>query len=115
MLKTLLFEGAGWDKADSCGDVGNCRIRTRLTNNKGKVIYLEMSTGVKDRGGFVWHCFENHCNEKSDFRELESQNFIWSKKHILDFVNYYLDCSFDVLEVDNTGALDVHASKKALC
>ena len=43
-MKTLIFEGAGWSEADTSKgtDVTNCRIRTRIRNNEGRVIYLEM-------------------------------------------------------------------------
>src|SRR4051812_34013073 len=41
--KTLVFEGAGWDgTAKQFPDIGNCRIRTRLKNDQGIVIYLEI-------------------------------------------------------------------------
>ena len=43
-MKTLIFEGAGWAGADisKATDVTNCRIRTCLRNNSGRVIYLEI-------------------------------------------------------------------------
>ncbi len=113
MIKTLLFEGAGWENSKQSRDVGNCRIRTRLKNNKDKVIYLEMAHGIKS--GFVWHCFEWDCNEKSDLRKFEGQGFVWDKYSILNFVNHYLDCSFDNLEVDNTGNVSPHTTCLPLC
>ena len=43
-MKTLVFEGAGWAGADTSKrtDVTNCRIRTRIKNREGRIIYLEM-------------------------------------------------------------------------
>jgi len=36
-MRTLYFEGAGWDKADvSIATIGNCRCRTAFKNDEGK-------------------------------------------------------------------------------
>jgi len=37
MKNKLIFEGAGWNKAES-NNVGNCRIRTRLKNKDNLII-----------------------------------------------------------------------------
>lgn len=112
MNKTLIFEGAGWEKASSASDIGNCRIRTRIKNNDGEIIYLEMSHGVK--GGWVWHCFERDCNETSKWRKLEHKNFVWDKRNLIAFVNQNLNCSFTSLDVQNDG-VRVHDTEKPLC
>lgn len=52
-MKTLYFEGAGWSDTDSSTNVGNCRIRTAFTNDDGRQIYLEMSSG-KERARNLW-------------------------------------------------------------
>lgn len=126
MNKTLIFEGAGWDKCDSCTDVGNCRIRTRIRNNNGEIIYLEMMGREKsnysenernwpDFVGFVSHCHikDNDC---SKYRELEKgMRIAWTAKAVLAFVNYNLNCSFDSLRVVNDGTIAVHSTKLPLC
>lgn len=133
---TLVFEGAGWDGADISKEsgVGNCRIRTRIRNNDGRLIYLEM-TGIRFTGkqipswakgftfaGSVDHCF--YCDSEWDERRGHSSelshigrkiNFEYSKESILNFVNEYLKCSFNSLEVVNGGSIRVHDTKEPLC
>lgn len=124
-MKTLTFEGAGWDAAENNG-VGNCRIRTRLTNKEGKLIYLEMSghaTGKSSTpsqkkfpfAGHVSHCFENDCNEHSKMRLLESKPFHYTKENILAMVNKELNCDYMELTVINDGSVRVHDTELALC
>lgn len=113
-MKTLNFEGIGWNKSDSNGDVGNCRIGATLKNLKGKEIYLEL-TGIKPHkympeklkyyeiAGFVSHCFEtkDHKTSYTDgLSELEKSIFEWSKENILKFVNTELDCDFENINID---------------
>jgi hypothetical protein len=124
MNKTLVFEGAGWDKCDSATDIGNCRIRTRIRNNAGEVIYLEMMgresnfrerhEGAADFIGFVQHCHIND-NDTSKYRKFENGTRIkWDAKTLLEWVNKNLNCSFISLDVQNNG-VRVHDTKLPLC
>lgn len=123
MNNTLIFEGAGWEKSSSASDIGNCRIRTRIKNNEGEIIYLEMmgvEKQVRDGGpgliGYISHCFVGtDCNEsKSQYRKLENNSLIWDAKHLLKWVNKNLNCSFNALDVQNDG-VRVHDTKLPLC
>lgn len=135
-MKTLIFEGAGWEEAESSilSGVGNCRIRTRIKNNIGRVIYLEM-------GGFevsknekremyknlnfashVNHCFYNDAkwdtrsNHSAGLRHIEhTATFEYNKENVLKFVNENLNCSFDNIEVINDNSVRVHDTKEPLC
>lgn len=110
-MKTLIFEGAGWNGSESCGDVGNCRIRTTFLDDAGDEIYLEMN-GIKTHkwvlekmkqfniAGYVAHCFSKNKLIDRDLRAFEhAEYFEWSKENILKFVNEKLGCSFDAIEV----------------
>jgi hypothetical protein len=127
MNKPLIFEGAGWDKTESATDIGNCRIRTRIKNNNGEIIYLEMMGREKskygkhekdwpDFVGFVSHCFVGEdCNLPSKYRKLELGTRIsWDAKTLLEWVNFNLNCSFTSLDVQNNG-VRVHDTKAPLC
>ena len=121
MSKKLLFEGAGWEKAES-NDVGNCRIRTRIKNNEGRVIYLEMGT-CNRQGNFlqihISHCFDvkdqesNHTKDLCQFEGVQYHKY--TKANILQFVNRELNCSFDEMEVINDNSIRVHDTKNPLC
>ena len=133
--KTLIFEGAEWADADTskATDVGNCRIRTRIRNNKGRVIYLEMlccnynnsktkPTWAKNLD-YVTHidfCFyedakwDKNMNFSKELAPLTKMHFEYNKDNILKFVNNYLDCSFDNMEVINEG-LYVFRNDNPLC
>ena len=123
MNKTLIFEGAGWDKASSASDIGNCRIRTRIKNNVGEIIYLEMmgrerqlprEKDCPDFVGFVSHCHIND-NDTSKYRKLETGTRIkWDTKTLLEWVNENLNCSFNSLDVQNDG-VRVHDTILPLC
>jgi hypothetical protein len=125
MNKPLIFEGAGWDKTESATDIGNCRIRTRIKNNAGEVIYLEMMGREKTRYknshekdwpdfvGFVQHCHIND-NDTSNYRKFEGNRFKWDAKTLLEWVNKNLNCSFTSLDVQNDG-VRVHDTEKPLC
>lgn len=112
-MKTLIFEGAGWSKSDSSGDVGNCRIRSTFLNDKGQEIYLEL-IGVKTHrysvpsrqkftiGSHVSHFFYTIDKDSGHSRALsghESAAFEWTKDNILKFVNDRAGCSFGAIEV----------------
>lgn len=110
-MSTLIFEGAGWAKAEHHG-VGNCRIRTRIKTERYGVVYLEMSSGIDEVGrttGCINHLYtgddENTCRA---FPGRKNGRFMWSKEGILLNVNYTLKTNFDTLEVDNKD-LYVHA------
>lgn len=135
IMKTLIFEGAGWEKAESSivSGVGNCRIRTRIRNNEGRVIYLEMSGFIHSGNnkpqfakgfsvvGHTSHCFyadsewdsNRSCSE--NLSSKERGHFEYSKENILKWVNENLNCSFDNMEVINDNSVRVHDTKEPLC
>ena len=133
-MKTLIFEGAGWDGAESGieSGVGNCRIRTRIRNNIGRVIYLEMG-GFKTSkhsplcykdlniASHVDHCFYDDAKWDSNsgyspmLREITRGGFEYNKENIIKFVNEKLNCSFDELQVINDNSVRVHNTEQPLC
>lgn len=118
----LIFEGAGWEKAPS-SDVGNCRIRTRLVNDDGVTIYLEIHGCERtkytarpfDFTGYASHCYAADCNESSEWKRLEGKPFSYTAAGLLAWVNENLRCSFTQLEVVNDGSAAVHETEGALC
>lgn len=136
-MKTLIFEGAGMEGADSSilSGVGNCRIRTRIRNNNGRVIYLEMGGIIFDKKskytpeyakpfdffGSVDFCFYDDAkwdarrNYSKELKEIERKYFEYNKETILKFVNDNLNCSFDKIEVINDNSVLVHDTKEPLC
>jgi len=135
-MKTLIFEGAGWADADTskATDVGNCRIRTRLRNNSGRVIYLEMgcchfenpkfapeyAKGLNYATHFdhLFYSDSNWDNRRNFSRELQplaNIHFEYNKDNILKFVNEKLNCSFDNIVIYNNGEVRVHNSEEPLC
>jgi len=130
-LNTLIFEGAGWAKAEH-NSVGNCRIRTRIRNKDGRLIYLEMGVTQFSKTlvpkyaeglNFVARIDDCHyCDAKWDSRRSRSKelnhlnlkHFEYTKENILAFVNENLNCSFDNIEVINEG-LFVHGTEEPLC
>ena len=114
----LLFEGAGWDKAEHNG-VGNCRVRTRIKNLDGDLIYFECTSLKKHQDfiGYVSHCFNNK-DEKSNYtrelKHIERLTFKYTGEGLLNFVNKHLNCDFKSVEVNNID-LRVHNTKLALC
>ena len=124
MKQTLIFEGAGWEKASSASDIGNCRIRTRIRNNAGEIIYLEMNGREKSKYdkneknypdfiGWVQHCYIED-DDRSKYRKFEGARFSWGAKTVLEWVNENLNCSFNSLDVQNDG-VRVHDTKLPLC
>lgn len=121
----LVFEGAGWDKTESATDIGNCRIRTRIKNRAGEIIYLEMMGREKskfnknelnwpDFVGFVSHCHIKD-NDLSKYRQLEKgMQLSWDAKSLLQWVNKNLNCAFTALDVQNDG-VRVHDTELPLC
>ncbi|OME55409.1 hypothetical protein BSK59_13095 [Paenibacillus odorifer] len=136
-MKTLIFEGAGWEIAESAivSGVGNCRIRTRIRNCDGRLIYLEMGCNMYSsekktpefaKGfkvmGYVSHCF--YADSEWDSSRSHSTNlynyelshyFEFSPESIIKWVNEELNCSFDELKVINDNSVRVHDTKEALC
>lgn len=132
LLKTLVFEGAGC-LGTGTQEVPNCRIRTRIKNNEGRLIYLELG-GVKFEGkkapqsekgfnisGRIDHVF--YCDSYWDDKRNHSAGldtaalkkpFEYDKKTILKLVNENLNCSFEDLAVINDG-IRVHDTEEPLC
>ena len=134
--KTLIFEGAGWVDADisKATDVSNCRIRTRLRNNSGRVIYLEMGCCHFENPKFtpkyakglnyathIDHLF--YCDSEEDNKNCFSKglepltniSFEYNKENILKFVNEKLNCSFEDMVVYNNNEVRVHDTTEPLC
>lgn len=66
-VKTLYFEGAGWEKAErSINTIGNCRIRTAFHLDNGKGVYLEIINGGLRYVGFVDFLFYITDEESND-------------------------------------------------
>lgn len=49
MKKVLYFEGLGWDKSETSGEVGNCRIATAFTLKNGKKVFLQATSWKPDK------------------------------------------------------------------
>ncbi len=110
MEKTLYFEGAGWADCDTskATDMGNCRVRTAFTDDKGRKIYLEMSSNevTKNSSPLVknlkYACWVTDCFYITGDRDDCSNNrihnrnektFEYNRENVLQFVNS-LGCSF---------------------
>ena len=125
LCKTLVFEGVGWERASSSSDVGNCRIRTRIKNNDGVFVYLEINGFERSKydkpqrpfeiTGYVMHCYSQDCNERSEWRKLEHARFNYTASALIEFVNQNLNCSFNALRVVNDGSVLVHETWQPLC
>jgi len=124
---TLIFEGAGSEMFE----VGNCRIRTRIRNIKGRLIYLEILgfqntnktpnyakgldvVGHIDCCFYADHTWDTRNNSSSQLAHITKKHFEYTKENILDIVNKELNCNFNSLEVVNKG-LHVHSTKEPLC
>lgn len=100
-VKTLYFEGAGWEKAErSINTIGNCRIRTAFHLDNGKGVYLEIINGGLRYVGFVDFLFyitdeetNDDCN-KHKLPDMRNTHFAYDFDSILAFVNS-LGASFD--------------------
>jgi len=123
---TLIFEGAGSEMFD----VGNCRIRTRIRNNEGRLIYLEILgfqntnktpnyakglniVGHVDCCFYDDHTWDTRNNNSSKLAHITKKHFEYNKENILKLVNEDLNCNFDSLEV--VKGLHVHSTKEPLC
>jgi|LSQX01.3.fsa_nt_gb hypothetical protein len=110
--RVLYFEGAGWEGADSSKNtIGNCRIRTAFTNNKGEKIYLEMGAStvynkktVVKYGLCVDHLFNITGDDQDinknfipiDYQDLR-ENYSYTTEDITRWINENLDCDFDTI------------------
>lgn len=113
-MRTLTFEGAGWDCAANNG-VGNCRIRTTFLNDKGEAIYFELagheisrySTDEMKLFKFPWHITHLFKMKDKDarytkaYKEFTDITKEYTKENILKFINDNLKCSFEQIVVDN--------------
>ena len=128
--RILYFEGAGWEGADSsrATDLGNCRIRTRIKNKDGRIIYLEMGGFLRNKYtpkdvdfsilGRIDHVFytdidwdarDNYSRELSQYEKL---SFEYNKENVLNFVNEKLNCDFE--DIVTLSELNVHGTKEPL-
>lgn len=117
MSNTLYFEGAGWV---ACNDVENCRIRTAFTNLDGNKIYIEFTSSCE---GVLWCDFCHYitgnpniddCNEsRLDCERNPRYRCKFTKKNILDFVNFHCNTNFDeIIVLDSLAGFRVHADGK---
>jgi len=129
MNKTLIFEGAGCVER---GNVENCRIRTRIRNIEGRLIYLEMggieftgknipqwSKGFKYTGRIdhLFYCdasWDENRNHSASLDAITTKNYEYNKETILKLVNDNLNCNFTDIQIINEG-VRVHDTKEALC
>lgn len=123
-MKTLIFDGAGMDWKETGL---NHRIRTRLTNKIGRIIYFEITGSEQNRynsnpwayTGFVSHCF--FCDIAEDLKRNYSQELVkieherceYTKEGILKFINKHLNCDFEDLVIKDD--INVHSTELAIC
>ena len=117
----LLWVGMGWHKAESAGNVTNCRIRTILKNDKNNNIFIELTAGhsfnKNDKKSYINcdFCYiveEEEKDSKYNYLNLERETWHnrieWTKANILEFINNKLSCSFKTMFVDN---FDIYLEK----
>jgi hypothetical protein len=124
-MKNLIFEGAGCEWKET--EINNHRIRTRIKNREGRIIYLEM-TGSEQNSyktnpfkytAFVTHCFyfdvdsDRSTNYSKELKPVERKKCEYTKKGVISFVNSELNCDFEDLTIDES--LNVHETEKELC
>lgn len=117
-MNRLILEGAGWEKADSCGDVGNCRVRGCFYDSSNQKVYFECSSvevskfslssikhyGLGNLVGFVTDCFyvkDQQSNYSKELSHITKQDFNWSKKSLLSLINSSFGTDFSDLVIDN--------------
>jgi len=127
MNKTLIFEGAG----SEITVVGNCRIRTRIRNIEGRLIYIEINgfqntnktpkyakgldvVGHVDCCFYADHTWDTRNNSSSQLSHVTKFHFEYTKDNILKIVNENLNCDFDNMEVVNKG-LYIYNTVEPLC
>lgn len=133
-MKTLYFEGAGFNGANADYNGLNCRIRTAFTNDHGKKIYLEILAGKRNKYqdksipnvyGIIDFCHYitndpeiDDCNEsivkyKGERVERNTIYFDYTLENIKNFVNSNLCCSFDeVVILPDYAGYRVHGDGK---
>lgn len=123
-MKTLIFEGAGMDWKETGL---NHRIRTRIINKQGRLIYFEMTGSEQSKynnnpwqyTGFVSHCFfydvpeDKNKNYSKDLVKIEHEKCEYTKEGILKFINKHLNCDFEDLIIKDD--VYVHDTEKELC
>lgn len=116
-MKTLYFEGAGWEGAElSKKTIGNCRIRTAFHLDNGKAVYLEILGAEMNKKraklfnnmkyvGFIdfLHYIEGKIDkdDNCNYARLPQERKVtieYSLEGIKNFVNS-LGASFDKIEV----------------
>lgn len=129
-VKTLYFEGAGWEKAErSINTIGNCRVRTAFHLDNGKGVYLEIVCGEmlgerkKVYGGlqyvgfvdFLFYITDEEPNDdcnKHKLPDMRNTHFAYDFDSILAFVNS-LGASFDnICVLPNLAGYRVHSDDR---
>lgn len=126
--KKLVVEGAG---SEALGSVTNCRIRTKLVNDAGRSLYIELigteihkysTQDMKDTGwplvGWLDHMYllDEQGNDAGVYLCHRPKYFEWTEKGIVGFVNRSLNCSYSTLDIrTNDPACQVHESVKTIC
>lgn len=122
--KQLIFEGAGMDWKETGL---NHRIRTRIKNKEGRIIYFEMTGSEQSKynsnpwqyTGFVSHCFYSDRSEdlkrnySKELFKIQHEKCEYTKEGILKFINNKLNCDFNDLIIKD----DIHVfdTEKELC
>ncbi|MEN2499508.1 MAG: hypothetical protein MHMPM18_003717 [Marteilia pararefringens] len=120
----LVFEGVGVECANGTKSV---RIRTRLRDRNGRVVYLELS-GVErhkyliramsetpfDCIGFITSAYYDH-DESKPLPNPDNQYFDYTNDGILKFVNEFLGTSYEDLEISFRPNVNVFQSQDCLC
>ena len=112
---TLVFESCGMDFKSELSDVGNHRIRSTFMNDKGRIIYLEIS-GHENTGNLrnslqhlkfpfhITHCFDltfQKSNHDPRLSKVEHVYGEYKKENLIKIINDRLDCSFTDIELSN--------------
>jgi hypothetical protein len=120
-INKLFFEGAGCVAIDK---VENCRIRTRLKNNNGELIYLEIIGSTPHEYtpdhlkaySAIGHIDFCHLSADREEKCIKPGNihFEYTKENILKWVNDNLNCSFTEIVIDNNN-IHVFENESPLC
>lgn len=99
MKRVIIFEGIGWDKAKSAGNVGNCRIGATFRNNQGQTFYIELCSIVPHKhslkaqkhfeiAGWVQDlCLVDASGRLNPCAFDKSSFFEWNLENILKIIN----------------------------
>ena len=123
---TLIFKAMGL--TGSSTGVANCRIRTRLKDAKGRVVFLELisheitkysAEHVKQLGfrcaGFATHAFyvvQDTSDESNPIEGCRSAVFEYTEEGIVAFVNSLLGTNFKSMKIHD---LDFELSETDEC